>query len=447
MNGKIYLITHEHPQLMKIVKKYVKQQIGLVQYRDRFSPDETFVEQANEISKVCKMNNVKIIVNDRKHLLDKLDVDGIHISFEDSEDLRKLKNEYPKHIFMVAVNEEGQAKKALERGADILSVGSIFQSPTEPDFGKAPISLLSKIKKLTTEVAAVGGISDKNINKINPTSYKWAGFSSYLMDSKNPRRALQKIKKEQSEYAIAVIERYINNVKKIIPLQGGVSSNINFKIITKNKKAYHLKLLNVELFDEGKVEFIKYYFNESLIAINKEFLIKKWVPGTHKVVCNEVFYKKLLDKLQEIHKYRAKGLKPFGLDVYDDLIYKLPKKLGKKFLLLKEKIRKYKVTTIHGDINKKNIINNNGEPHIIDFEWLSRGPEIIDYGFSYLFLGIPLKFFVENTIYNKNDMELVKEFLIIHTMLWTLRENTPKSVKLYEKLTKILEGKDGARNI
>ena len=102
-----------------------------------------------KIKKICKLFNVKFLVNDDVYLAKELSADGCHLGQKDMNilDARKLIGD--KIIGITCHNSIKLAKVAIKNNADYLAFGAFNLSKTKKVKYKAGINILNKVRKIT----------------------------------------------------------------------------------------------------------------------------------------------------------------------------------------------------------------------------------------------------------------------------------------------------------
>ncbi|CAM9135265.1 thiamine phosphate synthase [Mycoplasma marinum] len=192
MKNNIYLVTDPRENLLEVVEECCKNNIFAVQLRDKECSDESFVEQAKKIYSLCQEYGVKFFINDRVHLLDKIECDGVHIGQED-EGIKKVKRYFPNLEVGVSCHNLKEAKEADECGADYLGVGAMFPTNTKHDATIVSKSELNNMQDYNQKIIIIGGINNLNINEIPKGDYEYIAVSSYLLDAGNISVAIDKL--------------------------------------------------------------------------------------------------------------------------------------------------------------------------------------------------------------------------------------------------------------
>ena len=148
-----------------------------------------------KIKKICKIFNVKFLINDDVYLAKKLSADGCHLGQKDMNilDARKLIGN--KIIGITCHNSIKLAKVAIKNNADYLAFGAFNLSKTKKVKYKAKINLLKKVKNITKiPIVAIGGINPSNYQKLLLNNANFLAISGYIWKN-NKIKPIQAIKK------------------------------------------------------------------------------------------------------------------------------------------------------------------------------------------------------------------------------------------------------------
>ena len=150
-----------------------------------------------KIKKICRKNNVKLLINDDPFLTKKLDADGCHLGQKDTDIISAKKIIKKKIIGITCHNSIKLAKIAIKNKASYLAFGAFFSSKTKKTKYKATTKILLEAKKLTkTPLVAIGGINLLNYKKLLLNNANFLAISSYIWKNKKykPHEAIEKLK-------------------------------------------------------------------------------------------------------------------------------------------------------------------------------------------------------------------------------------------------------------
>jgi thiamine-phosphate pyrophosphorylase len=99
----------------------------------------------------------------------------------------------------VSAHSPGEARRAIEEGADLVLVGPVFETPSKRDFGPplGPQALaeLPLLSEHACEVLAIGGISVENLERLEPYRDRIRGIAAIRLfqEAADPRAVAERI--------------------------------------------------------------------------------------------------------------------------------------------------------------------------------------------------------------------------------------------------------------
>ncbi len=192
----IYLIspnkitTHFYKDLIELFKSY---KISFFQLRLKKRSYKSKILIAKKTKKLCRLYNIKFIVNDDAYLAKKVNADGCHLGQKDIDIKKARKILGNKIIGVTCHNSVNLSKKAIRDGANYIALGAFYPTNTKKVKFKAKISDLKRIKKLSKiPIIVIGGINKDNYKKLLLNKANFLAISSYIFNNKNykPKEAL-----------------------------------------------------------------------------------------------------------------------------------------------------------------------------------------------------------------------------------------------------------------
>jgi thiamine-phosphate pyrophosphorylase len=190
---KLYLVltAKKKSDYLKIAKKALNAGIKLIQLRANNLSDSEIIAIGKKLRLLTK-NKALLLIDNRVDLCLLLDADGVHLGQKDLsiKEARKLLGS--SKIIGKSTHSLKQALKA-EKEADYISVGPIFKTKSVPYkvIGLKPLKQV--IKKARIPVVAIGGINEKNVNKIIKIGVKKIAVISAIVDAINVEKAVKKL--------------------------------------------------------------------------------------------------------------------------------------------------------------------------------------------------------------------------------------------------------------
>lgn len=161
----IYLISHD----LAVLKKGIEWGVSLVQLRPQASDSKIrLLEDARQIREWTTGTDTLFVINDHIDIFRLSDADGFH-SGQDGlpiSELRKIVG--PHKLLGRTTHSIEQGLHAESEGADYVSVGPIWETPSKPGRPAIGFTYLTEAKKLTIPYVAIGGIDRTRFDEILP---------------------------------------------------------------------------------------------------------------------------------------------------------------------------------------------------------------------------------------------------------------------------------------
>ena len=171
-----------------------------VQLREKELDDEAFLNEAMEISALCRKYGVPFFINDNVEIAIKCRADGIHVGQEDMEASKVRERVGSDMMIGVSVHSVEEALEAVKNGADCLGVGAMFSTSTKTDVNVMPKETLRDIcAAVDIPVVAIGGIGKSNISQLAGTGVDGVALVSAIFaadDIESECRLLRKLSEE-----------------------------------------------------------------------------------------------------------------------------------------------------------------------------------------------------------------------------------------------------------
>lgn len=178
-----------------LCKKLLDAGAKIIQFRDKYADDNTFHQSAKEmLSLVRQYDDAVLIINDRVNIALDINADGIHIGQED-ENFHKVLARVPDEMIVgVSADTVTQAIEAEQAGASYIGAGSVFPTPSKSDAKIIGINALCDIvKSVTIPVAAIGGITLKNIRQVMETGAHYFAMISEINGAEDISERLKEL--------------------------------------------------------------------------------------------------------------------------------------------------------------------------------------------------------------------------------------------------------------
>ena len=194
--------------LRQQVEDALKGGVTCVQLREKELDDAAFLQEAMELSALCRSYGVPFIINDNVEIAIKCHADGIHVGQEDMAAADVRAKVGPDMIIGVSAHSVEEAQLAVAHGADYLGVGAAFSTHTKTDVDVLPEGRLKEIcDSVDVPVVAIGGIHKDNILKLKGSGADGVALVSAIFSAEDIEAECKELK--------ALTEQIIYNLSSL----------------------------------------------------------------------------------------------------------------------------------------------------------------------------------------------------------------------------------------
>jgi thiamine-phosphate pyrophosphorylase len=171
----------------------------LLQLRDHEAPDDDLLAAGERFRDACDAHGALFVVNDRPELALQLGADGVHVGQDDLpvDAVRRLVG--PELFIGLSTHSPEQLDAALASGADYLSVGPIWETPTKAGRPAAGLDYVRYAAANATKPwFAIGGIDAENIGEVVAAGARRAVVVRAIRDAADPRAVASALKSQLS---------------------------------------------------------------------------------------------------------------------------------------------------------------------------------------------------------------------------------------------------------
>jgi thiamine-phosphate pyrophosphorylase len=197
--ARLYVIISEGispltPQ--KIAREVILGGADVIQLRYSSIPDRKLVRIARQIKEIGDPKGVILIINNRPDLVQATGADGVHLG-QDDLPVHQARRILGEHRFIgVSTHHVTEAMHAIAQGADYISVGPIFPSPTKPKLKPTGFRYLRQVIRMGPQIPffCIGGITLQNIEGLLKTGARRVAISSGIIGGSDIRGLAKKFK-------------------------------------------------------------------------------------------------------------------------------------------------------------------------------------------------------------------------------------------------------------
>ncbi|MBI4683930.1 MAG: thiamine phosphate synthase [Nitrospirae bacterium] len=170
---RLYLITDrrliaDSYSLMAAVEEALKGGVRAVQLREKDLGTRELLGMAYKMRELTGRYKAKLFINDRADIAIAIDADGVHLGQKSMPAYAVRKIVHNNFLIGVSTHSIQEAKKAEEEGADFVTLGPIYQTPSKLKYGEpVGINTIRRVKaEISIPVFAIGGIKENRVKEV-----------------------------------------------------------------------------------------------------------------------------------------------------------------------------------------------------------------------------------------------------------------------------------------
>jgi thiamine-phosphate pyrophosphorylase len=183
---KLYLITDRKQAKMPLpeaVRLALQGGVPAVQLREKDLPVRELLALAQELRELTRKFGAKLFVNDRVDVAVAVGADGVHLGHQSMPVDAARRIVGSGMLVGASTHSVKEAKEAELKGADFITYGPIFETPSKAQYGE-PVgieALINANNSISIPIIALGGIKSGNIDQVIAAgAYGVAMISSIL---------------------------------------------------------------------------------------------------------------------------------------------------------------------------------------------------------------------------------------------------------------------------
>ncbi len=199
----VYLITDRQQTklpLQEAVRLALEGGVRAIQLREKDLPIRELLSLAQRIRAITTEFEAKLFINDRVDVAVAVEADGVHLGHQSMppEAVRKVVGK--RMLIGVSTHTVGEAEAAEKGGADFVTFGPVFATPSKLQYGApAGIEALKTVKQQTTiPVFGLGGIKPENLREVMNAGVDGIAMISAVFGADDIRHAAELVARDMS---------------------------------------------------------------------------------------------------------------------------------------------------------------------------------------------------------------------------------------------------------
>ena len=178
--------------LVGAVAQAVDNGVNLVQMREKDLPDAVQLALAQRLREVTN-GKALLFVNDSVSIAEASGADGVQLT-ENSRSIASARARMARPLLVGrSVHGVDAAREAAAQGADLLVVGTVYDSPTHPDQPPAGVGLIGWCAQPGVPVVGIGGITPENAGAVMQAGASGVAVISAILGSADPADAAARL--------------------------------------------------------------------------------------------------------------------------------------------------------------------------------------------------------------------------------------------------------------
>ncbi len=189
---QLHLITDprlSRPALLDAVARAVTAGVDVVQVREKSAPARELLSLVLAVRDRIR-GRALLIVNDRIDVALAANIDGVHLAAKSlSPDIARRLLGPHRHVG-ISVHSHDEAVQAERAGADSVTFGHIFATPSHPGIPPRGLELLRNLVEfVTVPVIAIGGIGPDHVRRVMAVGASGIAVISTILEASDPAEA------------------------------------------------------------------------------------------------------------------------------------------------------------------------------------------------------------------------------------------------------------------
>ena len=168
--------------------------VNAVQLREKDLPAGELLKLALSLRRVTR-DRAALIINDRLDVALAAEADGLHLP-ETSLSVMDARAVAPPNLMLSkAVHDMSGAFAAAAEGADMLVLGTVFDTASKPGAAAGGLELVREVTRVVrAPVLAIGGINESNAASVIEAGASGVAAISAIMSATDPEAAARELK-------------------------------------------------------------------------------------------------------------------------------------------------------------------------------------------------------------------------------------------------------------
>ena len=189
---RLYLITDRKllaspDALPAAVEESLKGGARAVQLREKDAGTRELLDAAYSLREITKRYKARLFINGRVDIAMAVGADGVHLGISDIPVHAARKAAGNDMLIGASAHSVAEAKRAEQEGADFVTFGPVYETPSKLQYGKpVGVQTIERVKEeVSIPVFAIGGINRERVGEALKAGAYGVALISAIMASEN----------------------------------------------------------------------------------------------------------------------------------------------------------------------------------------------------------------------------------------------------------------------
>ncbi len=193
--ARLYFVTDSRTD-PAVLRAALEGGVDMLQLRDSEASENELLRAATVFRELCDTHDALFWINDRPDLALRAGADGVHVGQDDMnvEDAGQVTG--GELLIGLSTHSPDQLERGMAAGADQLSVGPVWETPTKPGRPAAGLDYVRHAAERRPPAPwfAIGGIDAANVGEVVEAGAERAVVVRAIRDADDPRAAAAAIR-------------------------------------------------------------------------------------------------------------------------------------------------------------------------------------------------------------------------------------------------------------
>jgi thiamine-phosphate pyrophosphorylase len=186
--------------MLEAIEEALEGGVKAVQLREKDLGVRELLELARQLRGLTKEYGALLFINDRLDVALAAGADGVHLGRESMPVQAARKVSGDALTIGVSVHSAGEAKEAARGGADFITLGPVYATPSKLQYGR-PVGLdvlHESTRGVSVPVLAVGGIRAGRVHEVLQQGASGIALISAILGAEDIRKTTEELMRELS---------------------------------------------------------------------------------------------------------------------------------------------------------------------------------------------------------------------------------------------------------